>query len=124
MNDFISMDFSYAVVGASNNMEKYGYKVFKYLLESGYKVIPVNLNDPEIQGQKAYKSVLDYSEKIDVVFVVIPPESTEILLNDIHEKGIDKVWFQPGSSNPNVVNIANSLGLKYMNNTCILQQNI
>jgi predicted CoA-binding protein len=77
MNDFISKGFTYAVIGASNNQEKYGYKVFKYLHESGYNVVPVNLKESEIQGVTAYKSVLDYPTKIDVVFVVIPPESTE-----------------------------------------------
>lgn len=44
----IDKNFIYAVVGASNNEEKYGYKVFKDLLDAGYKVLPINPSEKEI----------------------------------------------------------------------------
>jgi predicted CoA-binding protein len=44
----INKNFLYAVVGTSNNKEKYGYKVFKDLLNAGYKVLPINPNEKGI----------------------------------------------------------------------------
>jgi hypothetical protein len=44
----INKKFLYAVIGTSNNQEKYGFKVFKDLLDGGYKVIPINPSEKEV----------------------------------------------------------------------------
>lgn len=53
----INKDYLYAVIGASNNKEKIGYKVFKDLLEGGYKVIPINPTEKEILGKQVYRTL-------------------------------------------------------------------
>lgn len=91
----INKDFLYAVVGASNNEEKYGYKVFKDLLEGGYHVIPVNPTEKKILGQQVSPTLSATEKKIDVAIFVTQPAVTEKVLNDVKELKIQKVRMQP-----------------------------
>lgn len=91
----IDKNFLYAVVGASNNEEKYGYKVFKDLLDVGYKVLPINPNEQEILGEKVYPTLSTVKEQIDVVIFVTPPAVTEKVLEEVKVLGIKNVWIQP-----------------------------
>lgn len=91
----INKDFLYVVVGASNNEEKYGYKVFKDLLDAGYKVLPINPNEQEILGEKVYPTLSTVKEQIDVVIFVTPPAVTEKVLEEVKVLGIKNVWIQP-----------------------------
>jgi len=79
----INKDFLYAVVGVSNNEEKYGHKVFKDLLDAGYKVIPINPNEKKIMGEKVYPTLLEVKKIIDVVIFVTPPAVTEKVLEQV-----------------------------------------
>ncbi len=58
-----------AVVGASPNPKKDSHKVTKYLIEQGYKVFPIYPRGEEILGQKAYRSLKDIKESVDMVVV-------------------------------------------------------
>jgi hypothetical protein len=68
----VNKDFLYAVVGASTNEEKYGYKVFKDLIDAGYKVVPINPNEKEILGEKVYPTLSEVKQTIDVVIFFTP----------------------------------------------------
>ena len=81
----INKDFLYTVVGASNNEEKYGYKVFKDLLDAGYKVLPINPTEQEILGERVYPTLSDVKEKIDVAIFVTQPTITEKVLEQVKE---------------------------------------
>ncbi len=65
---------SIAVIGASATPGKLGYTVLKNILADGYRgsVYPVNPNDPEILGLKAYRSVLDIPAEVDAAVIVVP----------------------------------------------------
>ena len=65
---------SIAVIGASDTVGKVGYNVLKNIIESKFtgNLYPINPKANEILGYKAYKSVLDVSEEIDVAIFVIP----------------------------------------------------
>lgn len=91
----INKDFLYAVVGASNNKEKYGYKVFKDLLDGGYKVIPINPNEKEILKTDVYPTLSATEKKIDVVIFVTPPVVTEKILEEVKQLKIQNIWMQP-----------------------------
>lgn len=91
----INKNFLYAVVGASNNEGKYGYKVFKDLLDGGYKVLPINPNEQEILKTKSYSTLSSVKEKIDVVIFVTQPAVTEKVLEEVKELKIQNVWMQP-----------------------------
>ncbi len=113
-------DKTYAIIGASNNPEKYGNIVLKDLKDSGFKVIPINLHEEEILGLKVYKSVLDYPENIDVAVTIVPPQVTEEVLKQVKEKGINIVWMQPGSESEAAIQFCKDNGLEYKNDDCIM----
>lgn len=111
---------TYAVIGASNDQEKYGYKVMKDLLDGGYRVIPINPKGEEILGQKTYVSVAEVPQKIDVAVMVVPPEVGLKVLPDIRTAGIKMVWFQPGSESEAEFDYCKGNGIQYVANACIM----
>jgi len=118
--NFISKDYTYAVIGASNNPDKYGYKVFANLKEGGYNIIPVNLKEEYIQGIKAYSSVKDIPVRVNVAVFITPPEATEQVVIDVYEAGIKKVWMQPRSESEKAINFCISNGIQCVYNECIM----
>ncbi|MBN1247870.1 MAG: acetate--CoA ligase family protein [Anaerolineae bacterium] len=81
---------SIAIIGASNTEGKIGYTVVRSLVESGYQgaIYPINPNDDEIQGLKAYKSVLDVPGEIDAAAVVVPAKIVPAITKECGEKGV------------------------------------
>jgi acetyl coenzyme A synthetase (ADP forming)-like protein len=83
---------SVAVIGASTNQDKLGHAVLKNLVDGGYskkgKVYPINPDAGEILGHKAYPSVLDVPEPIDLAVIVIPYPYVPDALRECGEKDI------------------------------------
>jgi predicted CoA-binding protein len=120
MHSFISKQFVYAIVGASNNTEKYGHRVLKDLYSDGYKVIPVNLREKEILGLKAYENLSQIPEKIDVAVLIIPPLAALEVLKDVAELKINKVWLQPGSESAEAIPFCNQNDIEVVHDACIM----
>lgn len=82
---------SVAVVGASNKEGKVGHSIVMNLKNAGFegKIIPINSNEQTIQGLKAYKSLLDYKEKIDLVIIAVPSKSVPLVLKQSVVKKIE-----------------------------------
>lgn len=116
----IDKNFIYAVVGASNNPEKYGHKVLADLKNSGYKVVPINPNENEILELKAYKNLSEFEGSFDVVVFVVPPAVTEKILKEILELGIKNVWMQPGSESKKAIEFCNKNNINLIQNACIM----
>lgn len=116
----IDKNFIYAIIGASNNPEKYGHKVMQDLLDGGHRAIPINPKDGEILGQKAYATISEVSEKIDVAIMIVPPEIGLQVLPQIKEKGIKKVWFQPGSESEEQLAYCKENDIQYIADACIM----
>ena len=100
-----------AVIGASNDRTKFGNKALRAFRNNGYKVIPINPVENEVEGETAYGSVLDYEGAIDEATMYVSPRVGEKVLDDLAEKKIEKVWLTPGADGPNVVARAKALGL-------------
>ncbi len=86
---------SVAVVGASTSPEKLGYAVLENLVNGGYaevgKIFPINPKADEILGQKAYPSVLDVPDDIDLAVIVIPYSYVPAVLEECGKKKIPGV---------------------------------
>jgi hypothetical protein len=100
-----------AVIGASADRRKFGNKALRALKARGYTVVPINPTASEIEGERAYKSVLDYPGPIDEVTLYVPPSIGVHLMDDIARKGIRTVWLNPGADAESVVARARALGL-------------
>jgi acyl-CoA synthetase (NDP forming) len=81
---------SIAFVGASNTVAKWGFIILFNMLEGGYtgRVYPINRNEKEIMGLRAYPSVLDVPDDIDLAMIVVPPPQVLPVLRQCIEKRI------------------------------------
>jgi len=109
-----------AIIGASSNPKKYGYKAVKAFLQRGYTVYPVNIREETILGLKVYKSIKDVPTRPDLITVYVPPQMTLKLLPDIAEKGCDELWLNPGTESEEVLKKAEELGLNVIQACSIL----
>lgn len=123
MRDYIKAAVNervWAVVGASNNREKFGNRIFRDLRAAGYKVYPVNPNEEEVEGDRAYASVADLPEKPAVVDVVVPSWVGQKVARETAEAGIPYFWLQPGAESDELIANAEELGLKVIHNACAM----
>lgn len=104
---------TWAVVGASNNHEKFGRRIFDRLKTYGYEVYAINPNEPNglDDGSPAFASVQELPVVPAVVDVVVPPKFGAKVVDDCVAKGVPAVWFQPGAESPELVEYAKSKGL-------------
>lgn len=100
-----------AVIGASTNRRKYGNKAVRAYAQQGYRVIPINPHESEIEGFKTYASVLDVPGPIDMATVYLHGDVGVTVLDELAKKGIGEVWLNPGADDDAVVNRARELGL-------------
>ena len=100
-----------AVIGASTNRNKFGNKAVRAFREHGDTVVPINPRASEIEGVRAYASVLDYPGTIDEATVYLPPAIGVRVMDELAKKGIKTVWLNPGADGPEVVARARALGL-------------
>jgi uncharacterized protein len=113
-----------AVVGVSKNEEKPSHQVPKYLIEHGYNVIPVNPTVTEVLGRKAYPSITDIKERIDVVDVFRKSEDIPAVVDDALKKkdGIKVFWMQLGIYNEDAERKAKENGIDVVYNRCIMEE--
>ena len=110
----------FAVVGATDNTEKYGNRIFKNLSGRGYEVYPVNPNLKEIEGVKCYPTLADIPVKVDVVDFVVPPKVTESILKDCKKLGLNHIWLQPGSESDAAIAFCRDNDFKVVYGTCVM----
>jgi predicted CoA-binding protein len=108
-----------AVVGLSNDPEKYSHEVGSYLKEQGYRIIPVNPTEEEVIGERAYETVDQIPERVDVVDVFLPPEKTSEIAEDAVRAGAKALWLQEGIENAEARRIAEEGGLAYIEDRCM-----
>jgi predicted CoA-binding protein len=94
---------AYGVVGASVNRDKYGNKVLRCYLQNGYRPIPVNPKEKEIEGIPCVASVLDLPDEVSSLSIITPPSVTEKVVEEAVRKGIRNIWMQPGAESPAAV---------------------
>lgn len=111
-----------AVVGVSNNEEKFGHKIFRDLFKNGLDVKAVGSKGGVIFGEKIYSNLNEIEEKIDIVVTVVPPSATEEIVQECLRLGIKEIWMQPGSESQRAIEIAKNGGIKVTHNSCIMVQ--
>ena len=120
IKEFLNKRNIFAVVGASRNPNKYGYRVYKDLKEAGYEVYPVNPNTDKILGERCYPGLGDLPTKPDVVDVVVPPKVTEEIVKACKRLGITKVWIQPGSESETAIKFCDDNSIDVVHGVCVM----
>jgi predicted CoA-binding protein len=101
-----------AIVGASSHRGKFGNRAVRAFRRQGFSVIPINPHEREIEGLKAYRSVLDVPGHIDMASFYVPPEVGETLIDEMAKKGIPEVWLNPGADSERLIQRARALHIE------------
>jgi len=110
---------NWAVVGASPNPSRYSNKIIHALKDNGYHPLLVSPKYDEIDGIKTYAQLSAIDQAIDVVNMVVNPSIGIHILDQCAQLGIKKIWLQPGSSSPALIQKAKDLNLDIIE-ACIL----
>jgi predicted CoA-binding protein len=108
-----------AIVGISNKPDRDSYIVAEYLLNQGYKIIPVNPNIDTVLGLKAYPDLISIPEDIEIVDIFRRSEFVDEIVDQAIEKGAKVVWMQLGVINESAAEKARKAGLKVVMDKCI-----
>jgi len=108
-----------AVVGLSNNPERTSYQISKIMQESGYKIIPVNPMVDEVLGEKAYASLTDVEEDIDIINVFRRSEFLPDIAKEAVQTNCKVFWAQQGVINENAYHYLKENGFTVMMDLCI-----
>ena len=101
-----------AIIGASSNRGKFGNKALRAFAARGYTVIPINPAELEVEGYRAYRSVLEVPGPIDLATLYVPPRVGVHVVEELAKKGVQEVWLNPGADGSEVIARARELGLR------------
>ena len=111
-----------AVVGLSSNPGRPSHGVASYMRRRGYKVIPVNPNEAEVFGDKAYASLAEVPEKIDLVDIFRRPSEAGHAVDEAIAVGAKAVWLQEGVIDEAAAGRAQDAGLLVVMDRCWLKE--
>ena len=100
-----------AVLGASDDPERYSYKAVSRLLEAGHTVFPVHPKLKEVLGLSVHSSLKDLPETADTITVYVSPAVSSAIASDILGSGARRLIFNPGSENPELAAKARAAGI-------------
>lgn len=110
-----------AVVGLSSNPLRPSHGVSAYMQSHGYRIIPVNPNIDECLGQKAYRSLLDVPEKIDIVNIFRRSEFVEKVVDEAIQLKVPAIWMQEDVIHEKAADKARQAGIFVVMDRCILK---
>jgi predicted CoA-binding protein len=111
-----------AVVGLSPNPRRPSHGVARYLQRVGYRIIPVNPNVDEVLGERAYASLREVSDPIDVVDVFRRSEFVGPIVDDAIAMRARAVWLQDGVSDEQAADRARAAGLDVVMDDCMMRR--
>ena len=101
-----------AVIGASSDPRKFGNRAVRAFRRQGYKVVPVNPNEAQVDGLSTYPSVLDVPDEIDIATFYVPPDIGEKVMPEVASRRVPEVWLNPGAESDELIRLARSLGVE------------
>ncbi len=101
----------WAVVGANQNPEKFGNRIYKKLKNAGYDVYPVNPGYDTVEGDKCYRDLSSLPQKPEVIDMVVSPKRGKVIIEEAAKLGIKNIWLQPGTYDDELLKRINELEL-------------
>jgi uncharacterized protein len=111
-----------AVVGLSSRRSRPSYGVSEYMQSKGYRIIPVNPNETEILGEKAFRTLEEIPEHVDIVDIFRRPECVPEIVDSAIRIGAKGVWMQEGVVHDEAAGKARAAGLEVVMDRCILKE--
>ena len=109
-----------ALIGASNDKNKYGNKILLDLLSKNYNVVPINHKEDSIAGLKAYSKVQDLPSRPSIINFVVPPEVGLNITKELVEEGYNHFWYQPGAESENIADFLAQENKDFIDDKCIM----
>jgi uncharacterized protein len=120
--DLLQRAKTIAVVGLSSNPLRPSHGVTAYMQSHGYRIIPVNPNIGECLGEKAYASLRDVPEKIDIVNIFRRSEFVEAIVDEAIRLKIPAIWMQEDVIQEQAAEKARQAGIFVVMDSCILKE--
>jgi len=120
MDEILTQSRTIAVVGASSNAEKAAHRIPLALQEMGYRIIPVNPHAGTLFGEVVHRSLSTIEGPIDIVDVFRPSDQTPDVARQAVAVGARAVWLQLGITSDEARQIAESAGLDFIENHCLM----
>ncbi|HSY12920.1 MAG TPA: CoA-binding protein [Verrucomicrobiae bacterium] len=111
-----------AVVGLSDSAMRPSFGVSEYMRAHGYRIIPVNPTIKEWLGEKAYPSLLDVPEKVDIVDVFRRPDAVPQVVEQAIQIKAPAIWLQEGVIHEEAAQRARNAGIFVVMDLCILKE--
>jgi len=111
-----------AVVGLSSRRARPSYSVSEYMQSAGYRIIPVNPQESEVLGEKAYPDLDSVPVPVDIVDVFRRPEYVPEIVEAAIRIGAKAVWMQEGVVHEEAAERARAAGLTVVMDRCILKE--
>lgn len=112
-----------AVVGLSSNPSRPSFGVSRFLQRQGFRIIPVNPRETQVLGERAYGSVKDVPDSIDIVNIFRRPARVPEVVDDVIQKsGVRCIWMQEGVISQEGAARAAAAGIPVIMNRCILKE--
>jgi predicted CoA-binding protein len=122
ITDLLKRSHTIAVVGLSNSPLRPSHGVSAYMQTHGYRIIPVNPQIHGSLGERAYPSLLDVKEKIDIVNIFRRPECVEEVVDQAIQMKVPVIWMQEGVVHEKAAQKARQAGIFVIMDTCILKE--
>lgn len=120
--DVLQNSKTIALVGISDKEHRDSYKVCKYLIESGFKLFPVNPMLQEVLGVKVYPTLSDIPEHIDIVDIFRKPEAVLAIVEEAIRLEAGAIWLQESVIHEESADLAKKSGLKVVMDLCIKKE--
>ncbi|MGB2803298.1 MAG: CoA-binding protein [Candidatus Zixiibacteriota bacterium] len=111
-----------AVVGLSSNPGRASHGVARFLQGQGFKIIPVNPNETEILGEKAYPDLTSIPEELEIVDIFRRSEHVPAIVDEAIKVGAKVIWMQEGVVNHDAAIKASESGLTVVMDRCMLKE--
>jgi predicted CoA-binding protein len=113
-----------AVVGLSSHTWRASYGVSHFMQGAGYRIIPVNPNESEVLGEKAFRTLDDVPYPIEIVNIFRRPEYVPDIVEAAVRRGAKVVWMQEGVVHEAAANRARAAGIDVVMDRCILKEHM
>ena len=111
-----------AVVGLSSNTWRASYGVSRFMQTVGYTITPVNPHETEVLGQKAYPTLDEVPDPLEIVNIFRRPEYVPEVVDAAIRRGAKVIWMQEGVIHEEAAKLARAAGIEVVMDLCILKE--
>ncbi len=101
-----------AIIGASQNREKFSNKAVRAYLKKGWDVFPINPKYDKIENLECYPTIIGVPGDIDIASFYVPPASGEEIAKQLPKKNVKTAYLNPGSESDDLIQILKNRDIK------------